>query len=88
MEDNKKYMTIYFKKKSLTIERIITGKQDKLIIYPLTEEEMNIIYDKIIIEYDDYIFNNRNLFNIVKKDNNEYMIDMKEEYKKLAKKYS
>lgn len=88
MEDNKKYMTIYFKKKSLTIERLITGKQDKLIIYPLTEEEMNIIYGKIIIEYDDYIFNNRNLFEIIKKDNNEYIIDMKEEYKKLAKKYS
>lgn len=87
MEDNKRHMTIYFKKKSLEIDRVITGIQDNFTIYPLTLEEMDIIYGKMIMEYDEYIFNNKRLFKIVEKDG-EYSLDMKEEYKSLIKQFT
>ena len=82
MEENKKkYMTVFFKKSSLEIDSICTGRQEKLTISPLTEDEMDIIYGRIIMEYDEYIFNYKSLFHIVKTNNNEYNIEMKEESK-------
>ena len=88
MEENKKkYMTIFFKKSSLEIDSICTGRQEKLTISPLTEDEMDIIYGRIIMEYDEYIFNYKSLFHIVKTNNNEYNIEMKEESKTNLEKF-
>ena len=88
MEENKKkYMTVFFKKSSLEIDSICTGRQEKLTISPLTEDEMDIIYGRIIMEYDEYIFNYKSLFHIVKTNNNEYNIEMKEESKTNLEKF-
>ena len=47
---------------------------------------MDIIYGKIIMEYNEYIFHNKNLFHIVKK-NDGYTIDIKDEFKNLFKQF-
>ena len=46
-----------------------------------------MIYDAIVVDYDEFIFFNVDMFDFKLTDNNEYKFFMREEWKEKIKKY-
>lgn len=56
-------MTIYYRKKTGEIKEFISGECD-MSVFGAEEEDYALIWDFIVVEIDDYVRNNRHLFNV------------------------
>jgi hypothetical protein len=56
-------MTIYYRKKTGEIKEFISGECD-MSVFGAEEEDYALIWDFIVVEIDDYVRNNRQLFTI------------------------
>ena len=54
-------MTIFYNKRLGTIQAIVGGIQD-MSYFGNEEEDFKVIYDYIVIDYDEYVINNSNNF--------------------------
>lgn len=79
-------MTIFFKKRNLEIDKISTGEQTLVSYARMDLEDAQLVYDFIVLDYDDYAFNNIKNFNLVN-TNGVMTLEMKEEYKVLLTRY-
>lgn len=59
--DNK--MTIYYRKKTGEIKEFISGECD-MSVFGAEQEDYELIWDYIVVDIDDYVRNNRQLFNV------------------------
>lgn len=78
-------MTVFFKKRNLEIDKIIMGEQDLRTYARLDLEDAKMIYDYIIVDCNLIVANNMNKYHIVKNDNDEYELKLKDEYKEEFK---
>ena len=85
---DKNIMTIIYKKSNLDIKEIGQGKQ---YLYDgmngLTLDEANLIYDIIYIYYYAYVFKRIQDFELVKNDDGNITIQMKQSAKDSIQKY-
>lgn len=56
-------MTIYYRKKTGEIKEFISGECD-MSVFGAEQEDYELIWDFIVVEMDDYVRNNRQLFNV------------------------
>ena len=82
-----KKMTIFYKLRNLEIDKIITGEQTLLSYARLDLEDAQLIYDYIVVEYDDYIINNMKNFELLKAGDGTISVNLKEQYKTELQKY-
>lgn len=82
-----KKMTIFYKLRNLEIDKIITGEQTLASYARLDLEDAQLIYDYIVVEYDDYIINNMKNFELIKADDGSIKVQLREEYKTELQKY-
>lgn len=62
-EEHEVKMTIYYNKRLGTIKSIIAGIQD-MSVYGTEQQDYTLIYDCIVIDKDDYVMKNMELFKI------------------------
>ena len=87
MNDNKnKMMTIIYNKHNYDIKAIGSGILNVDSV-GLTKEEAEILYDKIVMPCNKYILYHRTEFKLVKNENRNLELKMKDEYKELAKQF-
>ena len=85
---DKNIMTIIYKKSNLDIKEIGQGKQYLYDgMHGLTLDEANLIYDIIYIDYDAYVFKRIQDFELVKNDDGNITIQMKQSAKDSIQKY-
>lgn len=72
-----KYMTIFYKKRNLEINGLTLGEKNLSIFGNLDIEDAEMIYGYIVVEYNEYIANNTNLFELYKNDNSDVNIRMR-----------
>ncbi|MBN1075976.1 hypothetical protein DVV91_16770 [Clostridium botulinum] len=82
---NKK-MTIFYKIVNKEMMRVCSGEQNLTAIGNLTEDEAKLIWDYFYINFDKYIFEHLEEFELIEIDN-KLQIRMKEETKESIKKY-
>lgn len=82
----KKSMTIFYKKIDNKMLRVCQGQQTLSAIGNLTEKEAELIWGYFYIDFDQYIFDHLEEFQLDIKDEN-FLISMKEESKNKIKKY-
>ena len=56
-------MTIYYRKKTGEIKEFISGECD-MSVFGAEQEDYMLIWDFIVVDIDDYVRNNRQLFNV------------------------
>lgn len=79
-------MTIFYKKRNLDIDKISTGEQDLSTYARMDLEDAELVYGFIVVDYDDYAFNNIKNFDLVNTDSN-MILQMKQQYKEQLQKY-
>ena len=79
IDEFEKLMTIFYSKSTGKIKSIISGKQD-MNVFGEDKEDYN--YDFLLMEKDEYIFNNFDRFEVIDKK-----VYLKEEYKVNLQKY-
>ncbi|MBY6838860.1 hypothetical protein [Clostridium botulinum] len=82
----KKSMTIFYKKIDNEMLRVCQGQQTLSAIGNLTEKEAELIWGYFYIDFDQYIFDHLEEFQLDIKDE-KFLISMKEESKNKIKKY-
>ena len=85
-------MTVFFRKnqnlkEKINIENINTGRCSLNGYKNLTLEDAEMIYEAIVVDYDEFIFFNVDMFDFKLTDNNEYKFFMRDEWKEKIKKY-
>jgi len=79
-------MTIFYKLRNLEIDKVAMGEQNLKTYARMDLEDAQLVYGFIVLNYDDYAFNNNRYFNLV--DNNGVLeLQLKEEYKTELQKY-
>ena len=56
-------MTIYYRKKTGEIKEFMSGECD-MSVFGVEQEDYELIWDFIVVEIDDYVRNNRQLFSV------------------------
>ena len=56
-------MTIYYRKKTGEIKEFMSGECD-MSVFGAEQEDYELIWDFIVVEIDDYVRNNRQLFSV------------------------
>jgi hypothetical protein len=56
-------MTIYYRKKTGEIKELMSGECD-MSVFGVEQEDYELIWDFIVVELDDYVRNNRQLFSV------------------------
>ena len=56
-------MTIYYRKKTGEIKELMSGECD-MSVFGAEQEDYELIWDFIVVEIDDYVRNNRQLFSV------------------------
>ena len=56
-------MTIYYRKKTGKIKEFMSGECD-MSVFGAEQEDYELIWDFIVVEIDDYVRNNRQLFSV------------------------
>ena len=56
-------MTIYYRKKTGEIKEFMSGECD-MSVFGVEQEDYELIWDYIVVDIDDYVRNNRQLFNV------------------------
>ena len=79
IDEFEKSMTIFYSKSTGKIKSIISGKQD-MNVFGEDKEDYN--YDFLLMEKDEYIFNNFDRFEVIDKK-----VYLKEEYRINLEKY-
>lgn len=79
IEESRKIMTVFYSASTGKIKSIISGKQD-MNVFGEDKEDYN--YDFLLMEKDEYIFNNFDRFEVIDKK-----VYLKEEYKVNLQKY-
>lgn len=79
IDEFEKLMTIFYSKSTGKIKSIISGKQD-MNVFGEDKEDYN--YDFLLMEKDEYIFNNFDRFEVIDKK-----VYLKEEYRINLEKY-
>lgn len=82
-----KKMTIFYKLRNLGIDKIIGGEQDLTTYARLDLEDAQLIYNYIVLDYDDYVINNMKNFELIKATDETISVNLKEEYKTELQKY-
>ena len=82
-----KEMTIFYKLKSMELDRIFEGKQDLSNYSNLELDEAQLIYGYIIVEYDLYVLTHREYFEIIYDEANNLKLQLKSEFKDSLSKY-
>lgn len=79
IEESRKIMTVFYSASTGKIKSIISGKQD-MNVFGEDKEDYN--YDFLLMEKDEYIFNNFEKFEVIDKK-----VVLKEEYRVDLQKY-
>lgn len=83
--DNK--MTVFYKKKSKEIDAICGGEQDLEFYSDIDPDVREIVYDFLIVDYDQYILRNKMFFEIIENEDTTLSIKMKIEYQETLRQY-
>lgn len=87
-----KNMTVFYKLKNLTnekieIDRVFAGQQDLSNYADVDIDIAKMVYGFIYTEYDYYVIKHMKDFELIKNENQELTLQMKEESKQLLQKY-